>query len=118
MTRSNMLPIDPKKFQTRIFEHKMTLQQLSLDAGHAKNYCTECAKRKVTSKSFLVYLEGLGIRYDDIKPDPEPTPMVEDQENKNEPLDENVTITMKNLAEIVSVAIYTAFVNLHKDGII
>lgn len=96
----------------------MSLHQLSLGSGHTKNYCTECAKRGITSKAFLVYLESLGIRYDDIKPDPEPDPIVEDQENENEPLDENVTITMKNLAEIVSVAIYTAFVNLHKDGII
>lgn len=115
MSKSNMFPIDSEKFQQRILEHKLSLNQLSLDSGHAKNYCVECARRGQTSKSFLVYLESIGIRYDDIKPVPDSMP---EEINAAEMLNENVTITVKNLAEIVSVAIYTAFCNLHKDGII
>lgn len=118
MTRSNMLPIDPQKFQTRIFEHKMTLHQLSLDAGHGKNYCSDCVRRKVITKAFCVYLESMGIMYNDIKPDPEPVKTTEAPSELSDPIDETVAITMHNLAEVLSVAIYTAFANLHKDGII
>ena len=118
MARSNILPIDPDKLITRIKDHKITSGDLSAGAGHARNYCADCLRRKVITKAFCVYLESMGIMYDDIKPDPEPVKTIETPSELSDPIDETVAITMHNLAEVLSVAIYTAFANLHKDGII
>ena len=68
MARSNILPIDPDKLITRIKDHKITSGDLSAGAGHARNYCADCLRRKVITKAFCVYIERMGIMYDDINP--------------------------------------------------
>lgn len=116
MARKNVLPIDPKKFELEIIKKFKTKSGFSAASGHSSSYCTDAMRLKRITKSTLAFLESKGISYDDIRPDPEPE--VVEEEANDEVLNDNITLSVKDLSEVVAVAIYTAFVNLHKDGII
>lgn len=116
MARKNVLPIDPKKFELEIIKKFKTKSGFSAASGHSSSYCTDAMRLKRITKSTLAFLESKGISYDDIRPDPEPE--VVEEEANDEILNDNITLSVKDLSEVVAVAIYTAFVNLHKDGII
>lgn len=116
MARKNVLPIDPKKFELEIIKKFKTKSGFSAASGHSSSYCTDAMRLKRITKSTLAFLESKGISYDDIRPDPEPE--VVEEEANDEVLNDSITLSVKDLSEVVAVAIYTAFVNLHKDGII
>lgn len=115
MARKNVLPIDPKKFELEIIKKFKTKSGFSAASGHSSSYCTDAMRLKRITKSTLAFLESKGISYDDIRPDPEPEVV---EEANDEVLNDNITLSVKDLSEVVAVSIYTAFVNLHKDGII
>lgn len=115
MARNNVLPIDPKKFELEIIKKFKTKSGFSAASGHSSSYCTDAMRLKRITKSTLAFLESKGISYDDIRPDPEPEVV---EEANDEILNDNITLSVKDLSEVLAVAIYTAFVNLHKDGII
>lgn len=116
MARKNVLPIDPKKFELEIIKKFKTKSGFSAASGHSSSYCTDAMRLKRITKSTLAFLESKGISYDDIRPDPEPE--VVEEEANDEVLNDSITLNVKDLSEVLAVAIYTAFVNLHKDGII
>lgn len=116
MARKNVLPIDPKKFELEIIKKFKTKSGFSAASGHSSSYCTDAMRLKRITKSTLAFLESKGISYDDICPDPEPE--VVEEEANDEVLNDSITLNVKDLSEVLAVAIYTAFVNLHKDGII
>lgn len=121
MARKNVLPIDPMKFELAILKKFDSKHDFARASGHSSSYATDCIRLKRITKATLVFLESKGINYDDICPDPEPEVVEEPaikEEINDEVLNENITISVKDLSEVVAVAIYTAFVNLHKDGII
>ena len=121
MARKNVLPIDPKKFELEIIKKFKTKSGFSAASGHSSSYCTDAMRLKRITKATLVFLESKGITYDDICPDPEPEVVEEPaikEEVKDEVLNDSITLNVNDLSEVVAVAIYTAFVNLHKDGII
>lgn len=121
MARKNVLPIDPKKFELEILKKFDSKCDFAKASGHSDSYATDCIRLKRITKATLAFLESKGITYDDICPDPEPEvveePAIKEEAN-DEVLNDNITISVKDLSEVVAVAIYTAFVNLHKDGII
>lgn len=121
MARKNVLPIDPKKFELEIIKKFGTKSAFSAASGHSPSYTTDCIRLKRITKSTLAFLVSNGISYDDICPEPEPEvveePVVEEEAN-DEVLNDSITLNVKDLSEVLAVAIYTAFVNLHKDGII
>lgn len=116
MARKNVLPIDPKKFELEIIKKFKTKSAFSAASGHSSSYTTDSIRLKRITKSTLAFLVANGISYDDIRPDPEPE--VVEEEANDEVLNDSITLSVKDLSEVVAVAIYTAFVNLHKDGII
>lgn len=126
MARKNVLPIDPMKFELAILKKFDSKHDFARASGHSSSYATDCIRLKRITKATLVFLESKGINYDDICPDPEPEvveePAIKEEdikeETNDEVLNENITISVNDLSEVVAVAIYTAFVNLHKDGII
>ena len=111
------LPIDGEKFLKVITERFGSLGDCSVQSGHKRNYCADIRRNSRITNAFLVFLADRGITYDDIKPD-ESEPEHEHSEENGDILTENLTISMQNLSEVIAVAIYTAFVNLHKDKII
>lgn len=115
MARKNVLPIDPKKFELAILKKFDSKHDFARASGHSSSYATDCIRLKRITKATLAFLESKGITYDDICPDPEPA--VEEEAN-DEILNDSITLNVKDLSEVLAVAIYTAFVNLHKDGII
>lgn len=123
MARKNVLPIDPKKFELAILKKFDSKHDFARASGHSSSYATDCIRLKRITKSTLAYLESIGIHYDDICPDPEPEVVEEPVKEVKEEIDLDVVdqviqISVKDLSEVVAVAIYTAFVNLRKDGII
>lgn len=116
MARKNVLPIDPKKFELAILKKFDSKHDFARASGHSSSYATDCIRLKRITKATLAFLESKGITYDDICPDPEPE--VVEEEANDEVLNDSITLSVKDLSEVLAVAIYTAFVNLHKDGII
>lgn len=114
MARQTTLEIDPNKFEKVILERFGSMNRASIESGHMGNYCSDIRRNRSITKAFMRFLNDRGIHYDDIKPDPEP----EEPEPDESPLDQTVTITLQNLAEALTVAIYTAMMNLHRDGVI
>lgn len=121
MARKNVLPIDPMKFELAILKKFDSKHDFARASGHSSSYATDCIRLKRITKATLAFLESKGITYDDICPEPEPEvveePVVEEEGN-GEVLNDSITLNVKDLSEVLAVAIYTAFVNLHKDGII